>query len=179
MSKYVCFIYLRTICWFTALITPNLGLGQAETARWELSPGLASGWQNFNSLNHHLLPPVACVSRKLEKEAEPELQPGHSTVGISKICGEGKSSICWFAPQRATTARARPGILRSQNSASPMRVVEIQALGHPPLFSQSHQQGDGWHVKQLRLKLASVWDTDITGGSLALSTTGLASQLVS
>lgn len=55
-SAFICRFILQM---FT--MTPSLGLIQ----EWGTQSSSPCGWQEANCLNHHLLPPKMCVSRKL------------------------------------------------------------------------------------------------------------------
>nr|XP_051675607.1 uncharacterized protein LOC127483186 isoform X1 [Oryctolagus cuniculus] len=70
------------------------GLGQAEARSLELHPGLPCGWQGHSYLNHHLLPPRACISRKLESIADLGLEPRHSVMQGIKSKSVLENIIC-------------------------------------------------------------------------------------
>lgn len=59
-----------------AVSCPEFDLGGASNRTTD-----SHGWQELKHLSHLLPPPMMCISRKLETEAEPSLNPRHSNMG--------------------------------------------------------------------------------------------------
>lgn len=70
-----------------------LGSGWSQSQKLVI-PTRSLMWQELNSQNHHLLPPRACMNRKLVLGARAESQPRHSGMGNEHLNHQTKHLPC-------------------------------------------------------------------------------------